>query len=296
MSGETLGFIGTGALGGPIARKLMALGHPLIAYDKDPARQAAIVRDGAEAAVSARAVADRAAILFACLPAPEVSEAAAAEIAEGKAVELHIELSTLGVPAVERIAARLAARNLAFLDTPVVGGAGGSAVAAGDIAFISAGPAAAFARARPLLQRLAKRVFHVGERHGQAQICKMVNNAIGITGFTIACEAMVMGAKAGIDPHLLLDIVNAGSGRCVATEEKFFRSILPRKLGEPGSIDIGLKDISLYVATLEQMGLPTRVGATIMAIWQGAKAENPARGYSSIIEIFEGAAAVEVKG
>ena len=296
MSGETLGFVGTGALGGPIARKLMALGHRLVAYDKDPARQAAIVRDGAEPAGSARAVADRAQILFACLPAPEISEAVADEIAEGKAVELHIELSTLGVPAVERIAARLAAHSLAFLDTPVVGGAGGSAVAAGDIAFISAGPSAAFAQVRPLLDSLAKRVFHVGERHGQAQICKMVNNAIGISSFTIACEAMVMGAKAGIDPHLLLDIVNAGSGRCVATEEKFFRSILPRKLGEPGSIDIGLKDISLYVATLEQMGLPARVGGTIMEIWQGAKAENPVRGYSSIIEIFERAAAVEVKG
>ena len=296
MTAVPLGFIGTGALGGSIARKLMALGHPLVAYDKDGARQAAMVRDGAEAAGSARAVADRAAIVFACLPAPEISEAVAAEIAPGTAVELYVELSTLGIPAVQRIAARLAERNLGFLDTPVVGGAGGSAVASGDIAFISAGPAASFARVRPLLDGLAKRVFYVGAQHGQAQICKMVNNAIGITGFTIACEAMVMGAKAGIDPHMLLDIVNAGSGRCVATEDKFFRSILPRKFGEPGSIDIGLKDISLYVATLGQMGLPARISAPIMELWQAAKAENPTRGYSSIIEIFERAAQVEVKG
>lgn len=295
MSREALGFIGTGALGGPIARKLMALGHALVAFDKDPARQAAIARDGAETARSAREVADRAAITFACLPAPEISRAVAAEIAGGTAIELHIELSTLGVPAVQSIAAALAEKDIALLDMPVVGGAGGSAVAAGDIAFIGAGPSAAFARVQPLLESLAKKVFYVGERHGQAQICKMVNNAIGITGFTIACEAMVMGTKAGIDPHLLLDIVNAGSGRNVATEEKFFRSILPRKLGEPGSIDIGVKDISLYVETLAQIGLPARIGAPIMEFWQGAKAENPARGYSSIIEIFERAAGVIVK-
>ena len=296
MSGEALGFIGTGALGGPIARKLMLLGHPLLAYDKDPARQAAMVRDGAEGAESPRAVADRAAIVFACLPASEISEAVAAEIVHGEAVELYIELSTLGMPAVQHIAARLAETRIALLDSPIVGGAGGSAVAAGDIAVISAGPRVAFERARGLFERLAKRVFYAGERHGQAQICKMVNNAIGISTFTIACEAMVMGTKAGIDPHLLLDVVNAGSGRSVATEEKFFRSILPRKLGEPGSIDIGLKDISLYVATLEQMGLPARIGGTIMELWQAAKVENPARGYSSIIEMFERAAQVQVKG
>jgi 3-hydroxyisobutyrate dehydrogenase len=293
---ETLGFIGTGALGAPIARKLMLAGHPLVAFDSDPARLAAIARDGAASARSARAVADRAAILFACLPAPAISRAVAAEIAEGSKIELYIELSTLGVPAVEAIAAGLAEKGIALLDNPVVGGAGGSAVASGQIATISAGPRAAFARARPLLEALTARVFYVGERHGQAQICKMVNNAIGITGFTIACEAMVMGTKAGIDPRLLLDIVNAGSGRNVATEDKFFRSILPRAFGEPGSIDIGVKDIALYVETLGQMGLPARVGATIMELWQGAKAEDPARGYSSIIEIFERAACVEVKG
>src|SRR4051812_38264169 len=129
---ETVGFIGTGALGGPIARKLMALGHPLIAYDKDAARLAAMARHGAETASSARDVADRAALVFACLPAPEISEAVAGEIAQGKEIALYVELSTLGIPAVQRIAARLAQTRIALLDSPIVGGAGGSAVAAGD--------------------------------------------------------------------------------------------------------------------------------------------------------------------
>jgi 3-hydroxyisobutyrate dehydrogenase-like beta-hydroxyacid dehydrogenase len=291
-----IGFIGIGALGAPIARKLMAAGHKIVAFDTDPDRQAAIATAGAALGKSPRDIADRAALIFACLPSPEISNMVAAEIADGTAIELLVELSTLGVPAVQAIAARLAERDIALLDSPVVGGAGGSAVEAGNIAAIVAGPHAAFERAHPMLADLTRKIFYVGEEHGQAQICKMVNNAIGITSFTVACEAMAMGAKAGIDPRILLDIVYAGSGRCVATEDKFFRSVLPRKLGERGSVDIGLKDISLYVETLQQMGLPTRIGAIIMDIWQGAKNEDPARGYSSIIEIFERDAGIEVKG
>jgi 3-hydroxyisobutyrate dehydrogenase-like beta-hydroxyacid dehydrogenase len=218
------------------------------------------------------------------------------EIAEARTIRLLIELSTLGVPAAKDIATVMSRTGIDMLDCPIVGGAGGSAVAAGNIAAIVAGPRTAFDRAKPLLDALTAQIFFVGEEHGQAQICKMVNNAIGITSFTIACEAMVMGTKAGIDPRMLLDVVNAGSGRCVATEDKFFRSVLPRKLGERGSIEIGLKDIALYVETLQQMGLPPRIGATIMDVWQGARDEDPQRSYSSLVEIFERDAGIVMKG
>ena len=291
-----LGFIGTGALGGPIARKLLAAGHEIVAYDRDPRRLAPLAERGARMAPSARAVAAEAAIVFACLPAPEVSRAVADEIAgAGGAVELLVEFSTLGVAAAAAIAAVLQGRGIAFLDAPVVGGAGGSAVAAGKIAVICAGPEHAFKRAEPLLHALTDQIFQVGDAPGQAQICKLVNNAIGIAGLTIACEAMVMGVKAGLDPKTLLAVVNAGSGRNVATEEKFSRSILPRNFPQDGSIDIGLKDISLYVETLARMGLPSSVGSTILGIWQAAKDAEPARSYSSIVQFFEGPAGVEVK-
>jgi 3-hydroxyisobutyrate dehydrogenase len=290
-----IGFIGTGALGRPIAAKLLAAGHSLTVFDVDTRATAALVEWGARVAASARAVADEAAIVFACLPSPKVSRAVAAEVVLGRSLELYVELSTLGVTGIEAIAAMLGVRGKLLLDNPIVGGAGGSAVAAGNIAAISAGPKEAFERVRPLLEALTTRIFYVGEKPGQAQICKMVNNAIGITGLTIACEAMVMGVKAGIDPKLLLEIVNAGSGRNVATEEKFTRAILPRDFSGAGTIDIGLKDISLYVEALHQLGLPSFVGSTIMDIWQSAKAEDPARSYHSLIQFFERFAGVEVK-
>jgi len=292
---QPLGFIGTGALGAPIAKKLRAAGNDVVAFDRDPRRLAGLAESGARLAASARAVAEDCAIIFACLPAPDTSRAVAGEVAAGGAAELVIELSTLGVAAAQAIAATLTARGIAFLDAPVIGGAGGSAVAAGKIAIICAGEDAAFQRAEPLLGALTERIFHVGTAPGQAQICKLVNNAIGIAGLTMACEAMVMGVKAGIDPTMLLAIVNAGSGRNVATEEKFFRAILPRDFPSDGSIDIGLKDMALYVETLAALGLPAPVGATILDIWQQAKQEQPARSYNSIIQYFERFAGVEVK-
>lgn len=293
-----LGFVGVGALGGAIARRLVELGHPLIGYDIDAGARDALARAGGEIADSAREVADRAEIVFACLPAPEISERVAAEpdgIGAGGAIEIYVELSTLGIPAIEAIAAGLAGRGIAVLDNPVVGGAGGSAVAAGRFATISAGPRAAFDRVQPLLAAMTNSVFYVGEKPGLAQVCKVVNNAIGITGLTIACEAMVMGVKAGLDARVLLDVVNAGSGRNVATEEKFPRSILPRRF-DGGPLAIGLKDLKLYVETVHGLGLPSLLGSHVMELWQAAEAEEPGRGYSSIVQLFEKYAGVEVKG
>jgi 3-hydroxyisobutyrate dehydrogenase len=292
---EHLGFIGTGNLGGPMVEILLKSGYRLTVFDTNPAVLAPLRDQGAAIAGSAREVADTAEIVFACLSSGDASQAVARQVAGGTAIKIYVEHSTIGVPAIEAIARDLHERGIAVLDTPVVGGAGGSAVAAGKIATISSGPKAAFARIEPILRRLTQNVFYVGEKQGLSQICKMVNNAIGIAGLTIACEAMVMGVKAGIDARTLLDVVNAGSGRNVATEDKFPRAILPRKFaGSP--IEIGLKDIQLYVETMRDMGLPSLVGSNIAEIWQACAAEEPGRGYNSIVQFFERFAGVEVKG
>jgi 3-hydroxyisobutyrate dehydrogenase-like beta-hydroxyacid dehydrogenase len=109
-------------------------------------------------------------------------------------------MSTLGVPTIEAIADVLGRRGVGVLDTPVTGGGGGPhGVQAGTLATMSAGPRQIFERVRPILSALTKNVFYVGDKPGMAQVCKMVNNAISIAGLTMACEAMVMGVKAGID-------------------------------------------------------------------------------------------------
>ncbi|HEX4195365.1 MAG TPA: NAD-binding protein, partial [Stellaceae bacterium] len=242
----------------------------------------------------ARAVGDEAAIVFACLPTPEVCQQVALAddgVTAGKAIEIYVETSTLGMAAIDAIAARLAARKIRFLDNPIVGGGGGAGVADGKAATITSGPRDAFARVEPILKSLTRNVFYAGEKPGLAQVCKCVNAALAITGLTIACEAMVMGVKAGIDPKLLLDIVNAGSGRNVTTEERFARTVLTRKFGG-NAMRIMSKDMKLYTETAHALGLPSFVGSSIAEIWNAASAQD----VQHLVQFFESFADVEVKG
>ncbi len=290
---ERLGFIGTGHLGGAIVSGLLKTGFDVTIYDTITATLSPLRAQGARVAASARAVGDEAAVVFACLPSVEISlEVALAPdgVAAGEAIDIYVEVSTLGITAIQAIAEALAFRDIQVLDTPAIGGGGGSGVAEGKMAMISAGPRAAFERLQPILGALTRNVFYVGEKHGLAQVCKVVNAALAITGLTIACEAMVMGVKAGIDPQMLLDIVNAGSGRNVTTEERFARTILPRKFGG-NQLSIALKDMKLYAETAHALGVPAFVGSNIAEIWQAANS----LGGDHLIQFFEGFADVEVK-
>ena len=290
---EQLGFIGTGNLGGAIVSALLKGGFPVTIYDTDPKVLAPLRDQGARVAASARAVGDAATIVFACLPSVAVSKAVAAApdgVASGTAIEIYVEVSTLGMEAIQAIAADMARHGIKTLDMPAVGGGGGSGVAEGKMAMIGAGPREAYDRVAPILGTLTRQLFYVGEKHGLAQVCKVVNAAMAITGLTIACEAMVLGVKAGLDPQLLLDIVNAGSGRNVTTEERFARTVLARKFGG-NQLRIALKDLQLYAETAHALHVPAFVGANIAEIWQAA---NGLAG-EHLVQFFERLADVEVK-
>ncbi|HXR85984.1 MAG TPA: NAD(P)-dependent oxidoreductase [Stellaceae bacterium] len=293
MSETLVGFIGTGHLGGAIVTALLKAGYEVAIFDSDARVMAALKEKGARPLASAHAVGDEAAIVFACLPTPEICQAVAlAEdgVAAGKAIEIYVETSTLGLAAIDAIAAGLAARKIRFLDNPIVGGGGGAGIADGKAATITAGPRDAFERIEPILKSLTRNVFYAGEKPGLAQICKCVNAALAITGLTIACEAMVMGVKAGIDAKLLLDIVNAGSGRNVTTEERFARTVLARNFGG-NAMRIMSKDMKLYAETAHALGLPSFVGSNIAEIWNAAVA----RDVQHLVQFFESFAEVEVK-
>jgi 3-hydroxyisobutyrate dehydrogenase-like beta-hydroxyacid dehydrogenase len=293
---ERLGFVGTGAMGGALAAGMIKAGYDLSIYDVDPAVMAPLREQGAEIMGSPREVADQAAIVFACLPSNVASRRVALRpdgVIEGKAVRIYVETSTLGAPAIEEIAQALAEKGVQTLDAPITGGAGGKrGVESGSFASIIAGERSAFDRVQPILATLTQKIFYVGDTPGQAQICKVINNAISITGLTIACEALVLGAKKGIDPALLLEIVNAGSGRNVATEDK-----LPRMLqssASPGKLDIGLKDMKLYLETMHLAGLPALLGSNVLELWQCAAAQGE-QDYDGIIRVFERWAGVAIK-
>jgi 3-hydroxyisobutyrate dehydrogenase-like beta-hydroxyacid dehydrogenase len=240
----TLGFVGLGSMGGAMAARLADAGHDLSVFDVSTAAMNAVANRGARACESARAVGARAEIVFCCLPSPAISEAVAAELREGGACQVLVEMSTVGRPAMQRIA-DAAGAGIQLLDCPISGGH--QRAVEGTLSAIVAGRAALVERVRPLLETMASKIFIVGAQAGQAQVCKVANNAISITGMVVACEAVVMGVKAGLDPAVMIDVFNASTGRNSATADKFPRAILPRTFDYGGPITIGTKDLNLYL-------------------------------------------------
>lgn len=297
---ERLGFIGVGAMGGALARKLAREGHPLVVCDTNPTNVEPFRAAGARVAETPRAVADECRVVMACL-APESASLAVAlggdGVLAGKAVGIYVEHSTMGVRIAEEIDAASRARGIAMLDAPVTGGAGGEhGVSSGNFAILCAGALPTYEEMKPVFDRLTRNVFRVGDAPGMAQVAKVINNALSITALTISCEAIVMGVKAGLDPRGLLDAINAGSGRNNATLDKFPRAILPRKFAD-SPMSIGLKDLQLYMQTMQDQGLSAPVGGGVMDVWNAwAEQGGRERGYNSIVEYFEQFAGVEVKG
>jgi 3-hydroxyisobutyrate dehydrogenase-like beta-hydroxyacid dehydrogenase len=239
-----LGFIGLGAMGGAMSARLAAAGHDLSVFDTRQAAVGEAVAAGARGCGSAREVGEHAQIVFCCLPSPEISEEVAAELRTGTACKLLVEMSTVGRAGMLRIG-QAAGPGIALLDCPISGGR--PRALDGTLSAIVAGPSALVERVRPYLELLSSKVFVVGPEVGQAQVCKIANNAISISGLVVACEAVVMGAKAGLDPSIMVEVFNASTGRNSATVDKFPRAILPRTFDYGGPISIGAKDLQLYL-------------------------------------------------
>ncbi|MGD9922945.1 MAG: NAD(P)-dependent oxidoreductase [Pseudorhodoplanes sp.] len=293
-----LGFVGCGHMGGAMALRLVEAGYPLVVCDPDAAALAPLIEKGATAFETPREVADRAEIVFACLPSQEISKAVACGddgVAHGKAIRIYIESSTIGQPTVTAIADRLAAANIAVLDMPVSGGP--SWAREGKLTTILSGPEHARDAVASILSRLAGRTIVVGDTAGLAQVAKIVNNALSLTAMMITSEAMVTGVKAGVDAAALIEVINAGTGRNSASVDKFPKSVLPRKFAYGGPIGIGLKDMELYIDLGRTTGASTPVGATVADMWPVITEDVGAHSdLTAMVRYFEKIAGVEVRG
>lgn len=282
-------------MGGAMAERLAAGGFELYVYDRDPARIEALTSLGAIATGSAREVADRARVVFACLPSTEASKAVAAEVADGNAIETYIETSTIGQDVMSSIAQALEAHGVAVLDMPVSGGP--IWAREGKLTGILAGPASVRERVSPVLNCIAGKLIVVGDRPGQGQVAKVVNNALSLTGMMIACEAIVAGVKAGVAAPKLLEVINSGTGRNSATVDKFPRSILPGTFKYGGPIGLGIKDLELYLE-LNRAYLPSgSLGDTVAELWRtitddlGGDVD-----LTAMVRFYEKRAGVEARG
>ncbi len=183
---------------------------------------------GAEKAASPADVASRAEIVLASLPMPDIVRAVALGengVAHGKRARLFVDLSTTGPRMAKIIAAGLAERGITAIDAPVSGGIAGATK--GTLAVMVSGPPADCERLKPLLQAIGK-YFYIGAEPGMGQMMKLINNLLSATATAATSEAVVLGVKAGLDPYVMIDVINSGSGRTTASEDKFPKSILPR--------------------------------------------------------------------
>jgi 3-hydroxyisobutyrate dehydrogenase-like beta-hydroxyacid dehydrogenase len=275
-------------MGRPMAARLLAAGHPLHVFDTDPAAAASIASVGAIVARSATSVASHAAVIFCCLPNPAIVRSVALEengIAGGSAVRTLIDLSTTGPAVARTVAEGLSARGITLIDAPVTGGIAGAE--AGTLTVMVSGPREAVTEVEPLLAHLG-RVIYTGSAPGLAQVAKLANNLLSAAALAASSEAMAMGVKAGLDPRVLLDIINAGSGRNSATEDKFPRAILTRTFDFGITTELFLKDVHLAVEEGETLGVPMVVGAAVREMFGVTRARfGPDCDFTSIARVLE---------
>jgi len=291
-----IGFIGLGNMGAPMVRRLIEAGHRVIVYDT---RQEAIGELAARGAVAARSpaeVADAAETVMASLPTPDIVLKVAtgpSGVIEGKRVRRFVDLSTTGAVMAERISKLLAARNIVQIDSPVSGGVRGAEK--GTLAVMVPGPRAEVAAIEPVLSVIG-RVFVLGERPGLGQTMKLVNNVLSATAMAATSEAMVTGVKAGLDPRVMLDVINAGTGRNTATEDKFGKVVLPGTFNVGFAAGLMLKDVKLFLAEREVLGVPTDVIEAVARLLQITCDElGPDADFSAVVRPLERRAGVKVR-
>jgi 3-hydroxyisobutyrate dehydrogenase len=290
-----VGFLGLGQMGAAIAERLEGDGVRLHVFDPDPVAVAPFVLRGAVDEASAAAVAGAAPIVFACLPNGAVSEQVAAEVATSRTLRVYVEMSTIGSTAMAGIAQSLAGRGITLIDCPISGGPKGAR--AGTLSVITAGPRPALDEVRPLLARIGKAVFEVGERPGQAQLMKLVNNLISAANMATAFEALVLGAKGGLDPQLMVDVINVSTGRNSATLDKVPRAVLPGTFDYGAKVSTMVKDIVLGLKEAEALGVPMWVHTTVGQLWRFGATQGLAEAdITSLIQVLEDWAGAEVRG
>jgi len=262
------GFIGLGRMGGAMARRLLDAGHQVTVYDPSTAAAEALAAHGARIAPSALSVADAAPVVFLSLPNPQiVAEVVLGThgIRAGRRLEVCVDLSTSGPDTAVKLATGLAQRQIASLEAPVSGGIKGARE--GTLSLMVAGPPPVWERIQPLLQVFGK-PFFMGANPGAGQTMKLVNNLLGACAIAITAEGMTLGAKAGLDPARMIEVLNVSSGRSSATQDKWPRSVLPRTFDFGFAAGLCLKDVRLCLAAAQSLGVPLGVGSAVCDLLQ----------------------------
>jgi 3-hydroxyisobutyrate dehydrogenase len=292
-----IGFIGLGNMGAPMAANLVKTGDHVLGFDVVPAARDAGVQAGAKIALNAKQAVEHADIIITMLPAGEHVRAVWSEVLPAaKRGALFIDCSTIDVTSA-RAAHKLATdRGIASLDAPVSGGVTGAKAA--TLTFMVGGSAEAFARGKPVLERMGKRVVHCGDA-GNGQAAKICNNMILGASMIAVSEAFVLGERLGLSHQALFEVASASSGQCWSLTS--YCPVPGPVPASPANYDykpgfaaaLMLKDLKLARAAAAAVHANTAIGAHAADIYERyAAAGHSASDFSGIINFVRAASKV----
>ncbi len=251
------GYLGVGSMGQPMAGKVLDAGHTLSVYDVSEANMRPLLDRQARRATSPRELGDTCETVFVSLPTLKIMRDVVlgpGGLIEGKQLKLLVNTCTVGVPLVKEMEEACKARGITLLDCPISGGPAGAR--AGTLSIMLSGDPKAIEAVKPLIAGWGKTLVVAGDKPGAAQVLKLTNNVLYAVSLVASCEAFVMGAKGGLSPQVMLEAINAGSGRSYSTQATLPNYILPRTFDMGGALAILVKDVDLAIEQGEALGIP----------------------------------------
>ncbi len=279
-----------------MTRRLADAGYRMFVHDARPGAAADIGHEAITALASPAEVASEAEIVFCSLPTPAIVREVVLGrngIAEGKKARIVVDMSTSGPSMAAAVEKELSARGTAWVDAPVSGGILGAKN--GTLAVMVSCKKAAYEEVEPVLATFGRQFF-CGETAGSAQVAKLGNNMIAAAVILLSAEALAMGVKAGLNPRVMCDIINASSGRNSATQDKFPRSVLPGTFDFGFATSLSYKDVRMCVDEAENLGVPMVAGALVRQMLAATNARfGPDSDFTSMVKIVEEWAGVEIR-
>jgi 2-hydroxy-3-oxopropionate reductase len=295
MANPTIGFIGLGIMGKPMARNLLQAGYPLVVHNRSRAAVEELSKEGAQPAGSSKEVAARSEVIITMLPdSPDVELVYAGEngvFAGAKAGMLLIDMSSISPVVTRKLAGEAEKRGLDILDAPVSGGEAGAIGA--TLSIMIGGKATAVERAMPIFQALGKNIVHVGDA-GAGQVTKAANQMVVGTTIAIVSEALVLAAKAGVVPAKVREALLGGFAQSKILEAHG-QKMLERNFKPGFRIRLHEKDMKIALATGSEYGVPLMVTSQVAQMMTAMKSMgNGDLDHSGLVKFVEELAKTEL--
>ncbi|MBE4737611.1 NAD(P)-dependent oxidoreductase [Streptomyces caniscabiei] len=266
----TIGFIGLGNMGFPMAQRLVQAGHALIVHDHNTQAVEKFLAAHSTAATAGTATWQRADIIITMLPTSAIVEAALLTgqvVAAASLNTLFIDMSSAEPSQSQQLAVTLEKKGMRYVDAPVSGGVRGALN--GQLAIMAGGTAADVREAKPLFEVMGKSLIHVGGP-GSGHAAKALNNLVSAASVAVTVEALHIGQRFGIAPQTLTDVLNASSGRSNTSENKVTQFMLSGSFRSGFPIGLMTKDVDIAIALSEELGVDAELSHHCADVWHQA--------------------------